>query len=479
MSFKLFLAQTFGLIKSTSKLEAAHNALLADYQMYCAFEESAELKEYNELDLLIKSPTFLQRKREIQQLILKGSKEEAQLAEFYKLGKNNRLQKFYTTLESDELKRFEKIAASDELAVYKKLKAIVHGPSFDVKKKKDGKSEEFAQMAEYHKLKDAENIRFYEHFAKSPEYKNYLNFRDSVVRTRYDELQKIIGSAEFKTRVAYLEDKHKWEKTDDHAREMRYAELKKMPQLINYLKYNNSDAFNFFRKWNLVFDETFKLGKLDHQKWMTQSYWAHQALGRNFSQEGDFHAFTDGRNVSIEFNTLKIEARREPTRGMQWQIPFGFVEREFDYSTGMVSTAGGEWWRHGILEAKVKYAPSQHFADAIYLLGEEASPQINLVEMGAKNRVGLLAKEPAGISALCGDIGGLKHGEYYIFRLEWNAHSLVWKVNGRELFSVTHNVPAFKMHLNMASIVVSEPSNSAPHTFEIDWVRFYQHHHKA
>jgi beta-glucanase (GH16 family) len=183
--------------------------------------------------------------------------------------------------------------------------------------------------------------------------------------------------------------------------------------------------------------------------------------------------------VSVEFNTLKIEVRREKTQGMQWQIPFGFVENEFDYSSGIVSTAGGDWWKHGILEAKVKFAPTANLVDAIYLLGEEASPLVNLVEMGAKNRVGLLTKSAEGIHAECESISGLKAGEFYIFRLEWNSHSLIWKINGREVFTVNHNVPAFKMHLNIASIVVAEPVGDLPHRFEVDWVRFYQHRPKA
>ena len=478
MSFKLFIASAFGLIKSTAKLETAHDALLADYQIFCEFEKSAELKEYNELDLLVKSPTFLQSKREIQHKVFKGSKEEAQLSEFKKLGRNSRLQKFYATLESEDLKRFEKIAASEELANYKKLKSIVHNPSFDSGKKKDEKSNEFAKSAEYHKIKNSDNIKFYDKFAKSPEYKNYLLITDSVERRRYEELQKITNSDEFKARVTYLEDKQKWEKTDEHKKEIRLSELKKLPQLATYLKYHSSNAFDFFKKWDLVFEDRFNSGKLDHDRWMTQSHWASQTLGRNFSQVGDLHAFTEGRNVSVDFNSLKIEVRKEKTRGMQWQVPFGFVEQEFDYSSGTLSTAGVEWWKHGILEAKVKYEPSNHLVDAIYLLGEETSPQINLLEMGVKNRMGMLTKTADGINAECESISGLKAGEFYIFRLEWNAHSLVWKINGRTILTLSNNIPAFKMHLNMASIVVSEPTD-LPHRFEIGWVRFYQHHHKA
>ena len=478
MSFKLFIASTFGLIKSTAKLETAHEALHADYQMFCEFEKSAELKEYNELDKLVKSPTFLQSKKEIQHLVFKGSKEAAELAEFRKLSKNSRLQKFYTTLNSDELKRFDRISGSEIMKKYKELKTGVEKHSLAALKNMDKNSKEYVLYTEFEKLKDSDDLVFFREFRKSAAYKNYELMLNSAEHKRHEELTKITDSDKFKARVAYLEDTHKWEKTEEHAKEVRYAELKKMPQLVNYLKYNSSNAFDFFRNWELVFEDRFKSGKLDSTNWMTQTHAASQTIGRNFSQPGDLQAFTEGRNVSVELNTLKIEVRKEKTHGMQWKVPFGFMEQEFDYSSGVVSTAGTEWWKHGILEAKVKYAPSNHLVDAIYLLGEQNSPQINLVEMGVKNRVGLLTKSNDTIQAECESISGLKVGEFYIFRLEWNAHSLVWKINDREILSVTNHVPAVKMHLNAASIVVSEPTD-LPHRFEIDWVRFYQHKQKA
>jgi len=478
MSFKLFIASTFGLIKSTEKLETAHEALLADYQMFCEFEKSAELKEYNELDKLIKSPTFLQKKKEIQHLVLKGSKEAAELTEYRKLSKNNRLLKFYTTLNSDELKRFDRISGSETMKKYKELKTGVEKHSLAALKKMDKNSKEYALYTEFEKLKDSDDLVFFRDFRKSAAFKNYELMLDSTAHKRHEELKKITGSDEFKARVAYLEDNRKWEKTDEHTKEVRYAELKKLPQLVNYLKYNGSNAFDFFGNWDLVFEDRFKSGKLDTINWMTQTHSASQTIGRNFSQLGDLQAFTEGRNVSVELNTMKIEVRKEKTHGMQWQVPFGFMEQEFDYSSGVVSTAGTEWWKHGILEAKVKYAPSAHLVDAVYLLGEQNSPQINLVEMGVKNRVGLLTKSKDTIQAECESISGLKVGEFYIFRLEWTAHSLVWKINDREILTVTNHVPAFKMHLNAASIVVSELTD-LPHRFEIDWVRFYQHKQKV
>jgi hypothetical protein len=476
MSFKLFFASTFGLIKSTAKIEAEHEALYKDYQMFRDFEKSAELKEFHELDLLVKSATFLQQKKEIQRQTFKGSKEEAQLNEVKKLEGSSHLKKFYLTLNSEDLKRFEKISASEKVASYKKLKSIVKSPSFDAAKKKDEKSEEYAKFNEYHNLKASEDILFYEQFAKSPEYKNYLQMKDSPECHRFEELRRITESAEFKARLTFLDDKHKWEKTDESVKENRLAELKKMPELQNYLKYHSSKSLDFYKKWNLVFEDHFELGKLDAEKWTTISYAANQTLGQNYSQPGDLHAVTDGKNITVG-KSLNIEVRKERAKGMQWKLPFGFVEQEFDYTSGLVSTAGTEWWKHGILEAKVKYQPDHNLVDALYLIGEENSPQINLVEMGVKNRVGMFTRAKEGIQMESANISGLKSGEFYIFRLEWTSHSLIWKINNREILNLTQHIPAFKMHLNAASIVVSEPTGNLPHRFEIDWVRFYQHHH--
>lgn len=436
MSFKLFIANTFGLIKPTAKIEEAHDALLQDYHQFCDFEQSSLSNEYHNLEMLVNSATFKQKKKELQQLTLKGSKEEAQLKDLKKLERNGRLQKFYSTLKSEDLKRFNELK----------------------------------------KLNDSADSKFLGQYEKSSAYKNYLKMKDSAERKKLEELQQLTTSAEFKTRIAYLEDKQKWEKTEDFVQEKRFGEMQKMPQVINYLKYKNSNAFDFFKKWELTFEDRFDSQKLDSQKWITKSHWANQTHGQNFSQLGDLHTFTDGKNIVTDGKSLKIEVRKEKANGLQWRIPFGFVPQEFDYTSGIISTAANDWWNHGILEAKVKYSPSTDFVDAIYLLGEESSPQINLLEMGARNRLGTLSKSNSGIQADCESISGLKTGEFYIFRLEWTSNALIWKINGREILKIDLHIPSHSLHLNVASIVVNEPNGSLPHRFEIDWVRFYQHH---
>jgi beta-glucanase (GH16 family) len=474
MSFKLFFASTFGLIKSTEKIEAAHNALLADFRMYKAFDNSGEQKEYLELEQLVNSASFKQKKKELQGLSLKGSKEEIQLKELKKLGKSRKLHKYYHVLKSDELKRFDRISSSEMMTKYKELKTAVEKHSLAALKKMDKQTPEHVLYTEFLSLRDSSDLVFFREFRKSSGYRNYELMLESAERKRFEELEQLTVTDEFKARVAYLEDKNKWDKTEEAAKEKRFAELSKLQQVMNYLKYKNSNAFDFFKKWDLVFEDNFDSAKLDIQKWSTKSHWGNESLGQNFSQVGDFHAFTDGKNILADGKSLKLEVRKEKTKGMQWQIPFGFVEREFDYSAGILTTASGEWWNHGILEAKVKYSPSANMVDAIYLLGEESSPQINLVEIGAKNRVGTLTKTANNIHTESAGISGLKSGEYYIFRLEWSSDSLKWKINDREILTISLPVPSHSMHLNMASIPVSDSAEGLPHRFEIDWIRFYQ-----
>jgi len=283
MSFKLFFASTFGLIKSTAKIEAAHNALLADFRMFTEFQNSSELKEYLELEILVNSASFKQKKKEIQALSLKGSKEAAQLAELKKLGKNRRLHNYYNTLKSDELKRFDKISVSEMMAKYKELKTAVERHSLAALKKMDKQTKEYVLYSEFTKLHDSTDLTFFRDFRKSSNYRNYELMLESPELKRFEELQKLTDSADFKSRVAYLEDKNKWEKTEDAAKEKRFGELNKLPQVVNYLKYKNSNAFDFFKKWDLVFEDCFDSGKLDTQKWTTKSHWANEALGQNFS----------------------------------------------------------------------------------------------------------------------------------------------------------------------------------------------------
>ena len=595
---------TFGLIKSTGKIEQEHERLLAAYKEYCEVEKSEELKQYTELEAFVQSEAFAAKKKEIENLRFKGSPEETLQKEFVQLSKNKPLKKFYATLQSAELQRYFKIGNSETMAEYLSLKKYMEDGSFATEKKKSDadvykgsaeekqlnefkslgksktiktyfqlngsaelkqklaigesadykkyselktkvekgsatkeekqqfrqlkksatigsynkfiassayklfretegsptlkrfeelkkitsskefterktyledrkkfeKTEAFAKSERYKKLKTSDDILFFVKFEKSSAWKNYLAMENSKERRRFEELKKHTGSDEFMKRKAYLEDAKKWEKTDEYKKHQQYEELKKKPQIERYFKYKSNNELDFFKNWELVFSDDFGSAKLDTGKWQTVSYHAAQTLERNYSQPGDLQAFTSGANINTNGKTLKIETRREKTDGLVWQLPFGFVEKEFDYSSGCINSGNSFWGKEGIWEAKVKYAPVKGLVSALFLAGENNSQQINILETGIQNRVGLLNQDNKQTES----ISGLKSGRFYIFRLEWNKDTMVWKVNNKELLSVNTKVQNTELHINAATIVVDEIQGALPASFEIDWIKVYQ-----
>ncbi|MBK6283982.1 MAG: hypothetical protein IPF54_16190 [Draconibacterium sp.] len=232
-------------------------------------------------------------------------------------------------------------------------------------------------------------MKFFFKFEKSELYKNYLDVAQSFDLKRFYELEEITSSKEFKETKAYLEDKKKWEKTDEFVRQQEYLKMKQLPHLVKYHKNKGTNIFNFFNEWQLVFEDDFQQVKLDTEKWSTKGYLAEKMLGDNYSLAGDNHIFTDGKNLQLN-GKLNITVKKEKVKGKVWQMPAGFIPVELDYSSGIISSWKSFWTGDGIVEAKMKFDPVQQIVSSFYLTGEQNTPRLNLLEMGAKNRLGIL-----------------------------------------------------------------------------------------
>lgn len=372
-------------------------------------------------------------------------------------------------LETKDSKTLERY---NELKKLTESEEFLHRKAHLEDKKKFEKTDAQKKYQEFMQLKASDNIRFYFRYEKSPIRKNFLQMKDSQEKSRFLELKELCGSKEFLERKAYLEDNKKWEKTEEYQKQQSYLQQKDLPHIVLYFKYKDSNKLDFFKNWKLVFEDTFEAKTLDTEKWQTISLAAEKTLGKNYSQSGDLQAYTSGKNIKTG-GSLKIETRKEKTGGMEWQMPFGFHEKEFDYSSGTINTGKSLNTKYGIFEAKVKYAPNNRMVSAIYLLGNSVSPQINLIETGIKNRMGMFLVASNKPEESTVDLNGLKANNFYIFRLEWSRDKLSWSVNGKTMHTLTGNVPDFEMHLNAATIVVKD-TTAVAHHFEIDWIRVYQ-----
>ncbi|MGQ8335099.1 glycoside hydrolase family 16 protein [Sunxiuqinia sp. A32] len=464
MSFKLFFLNAFGGIKSTSKVEEEHNRLWKNYQEFLQVRDSEELKSFLELEKFVQSDEFIKTKKKIQSLNFKGSDEEKQLKEYNKLQKDKKLKKYYQTVGSANIKKYQDLEESDTLKRYNELKVLADRGQLKGDKEKND---------EFNKLKGSESIRFFNKYPKSSEYKNYKAIHSSPVKSRFEDLKEVVSSEEFISRKSYLEDAKKWEKTDEFQKEQLYNEMKGKPHFVNYFKYKHSNAFDFFESWNLVFEDQFEGKDLNKEKWSTISKVASETVGKNFSKVGDLQAYTsNGENIIATDGNLKIESRKEKINSLIWS-PVGFQEIEMNYSSGLLTTANIFEPRFGILEAKIKYDPQKELVDVFYLAGEDQSIRVNLVEIGKVNRLGLSVGKNGDWQHHGITLGGLSTGKSYIFRMEWERGKLCWKINGKEVYSATTDVPIDEMNINLATLVV-EDTIKLPHRYNVEWVRFFQ-----
>ncbi len=475
MSFKIFTLQLFGGLKSIETIEKKRTALLDDYIECNKIEKSEELKRYLELEKEVNSDEFRKKKTDIEKLRFKGSKEHKQLLELKKLEKKKTLKKYLAVAESADLKRFDEIDSSEKSAEFFALDKYVNDGNYARDKKSENKEEAENKYNRFKQLQSDTDIKFYLKFKKSALYKNYIQVLGSADLKKLYELRKITSSGEFKTRRAYLEDKKRWEKTEESAREKEFLDMKNQAHFINYFKNKSNKEFDFFKEWQIVFADDFKNKSLDNEKWSTKGFVAEKILGDNYGISGDNHFFTDGHNISIN-GKMSIQVKKEKTQGKLWQMPAGFIPAEMDYSSGLISSWNSFWMEDGILEAKIKFNPAQQVVSSFYLSGEKDLPRVNLLEMGAKNRLGVLNVNGTGKADVHGlDISNLKKDKWYIFTIVKDGQNYTWKINDKEVLTINSPALKEKLHVNASSIVVKDvPGQSLPVGFDIQWVRCYQ-----
>jgi len=505
-----------------------------DLRRFETLKDSRKIKEYYELEEYMDNGTFAEEKEEICSQVYKGSDEEEQEKEYARLKKMPLIKAYLQLHDSKVISHHEKIAHSDKFKKYlelknlpekdkeqkRELKTLKRNPeiknylklenskkirlyrdavdsyhlerflelkpiveSKDFKKrvsylkdkKKFERTEAYGKWKRLKELSASKDIKFYLKFKKSQLLKNYYDVSESADLKRFLELKDIVTSEDFIKRKAYLEDSRKWEKSEEHAKELKYREMKKRPHLIKFFKYKGTDAFDFFRDWEVSFDDDFSEDKIDPEKWSFQSLWADKTLGRNYSLPGDLQVFTNGENISCG-GKLVIEVRKEKSEGMVWQMPVGFVPAEFDYTSGMISTGKSFWQEDGIFEAKIKFNPVKEVVSSFILQGEKNSPRIHLPEIGTKNRIGISNTDNKGKLIMEGmDISNLRKGKWYIFTLEKSGNVFIWKINETEILRLENSSFNSPLHINLFSIVINQiPRSKLPVRFNVNWVKCYR-----
>ena len=253
-SLKLLL----GLIPSTSKIEQAEKALITEFEKLHLFTGSDQLARYNELDGLVNSSDFIQKRKEIESIKYKNSEEFSREKEFISLQKAKDIVLYFRTISRHELKRFQDLDGSDKIISFEKLENFINSAEFREKQKMKPftfrDTEEYSKLLEYKALKKDREVKDFfkpkkkeepvktkiierfvelEAFVRSPSFlakkrMKPITFKDSEEYKKLLEYKRIKGSAEIKEFYRFSESKEyaNYLNTHDSKRLERYNELK-------------------------------------------------------------------------------------------------------------------------------------------------------------------------------------------------------------------------------------------------------------
>ena len=237
-SLKLLL----GLIPSTSKIEQAEKALIAEFGKLNTFTGSDQLAKYNELNEKVNSAGFTQKRKEIESLRYKNSEEFSKEKEFLSMQKAKDIVLYFNTVSGSELKRFKEMDVSDKIKEFETLEKYIQSSGFKEKQKmrpitfKD--TDEYRKLVEYGALKaDAEIKAFLKSGLKEGEKK-------SKTIIRYEELDALMKSSDF---IAKKNMKPiTFKDTEEYKKLLEYNRIKSSIEIKEFYKFKTSKEYANF-----------------------------------------------------------------------------------------------------------------------------------------------------------------------------------------------------------------------------------------
>jgi len=466
-----FLSAKLRKASNTIEVEAQKTKLEQDYREYLAFKDSQELKDYLELEYYIKSESFKQKRKEIESRKYKGSDIWEKEKELRKLKKSKKIRIYQQLENSSELKAYEVMKSSDEVGRYFELVQLIKSSGFR-------KKEHIEEYKEYRLLIKSPRIKEFLKFRKSKKFQIYLKTEGSRELNRYHELENVVDTDEFKQEKAYLLDKKRFEKSEEYQKLKQYEELNSSAPFQKYFKLKNKNQFGEIKKWELTFSDDFDTPELDREKWITRYYWGDVFLKDSYALPHEKHYFTDGDNIHISNSIARLETRHEDINGKVWDPVHGFNQKNFKYTSGLISTGKSFRQKFGKFEAKIKVSKPEMVCHSFWMLSDNVLPHVDVLKTSAKNRVvasnlwGNIEKPNSSVSK----IKGVDYSKgFYIYSLEWTADKMIWKINDVVVKEQKNGIPQEAMYVIFSSgLSQSNANGHLPATMEIDWVRCYR-----
>ncbi len=481
---RLATLKLFGRFPKAEELEAKDKALREEYEEFKRFGKSNEYEQFLELKKYVESGEPQRIKEELRLLKYQHSQEQLNEHEFKQLSKDKALKNYLKVQDSDTLNQFKSIELSGKPVRYKELKQIVESPDY-VRHRNEHKrnnSDEYQKEIEYNTLKHDSELKKYLKLKNSKPFKDYFELEGSDKVKRFFELEKYLSTEEFKTKKQYLLSKNKFEQSEAYKKFTEYNSLNKSQKIVWFKSLENSTSFDEIKRWELSFSEDFSDKKLDTKKWITRYFWGEALLNKSYSLAADRHSYTDDKNIEINNSILKISTRKENAEGLAWDIRYGFVPKEFEFTSGMISTGQSFRQLYGRFEAKIRFTKAPGIYHAFWLVGDKMLPHIDVFRLNGKNNPvvqgSLFTENGAGKNpnAVKSTVGSFDFGSsFFILSIDWSPTKIVWKINGIPYLETNKNLPDAPAYLVISSGVVGQTNDSMlPVTFEVDWIKCWK-----
>ncbi|MBR8536055.1 family 16 glycosylhydrolase [Carboxylicivirga sediminis] len=466
---------------NTAKYEAEQKKNKADYERFNQYAKSDELKRINELEILINSADFTKKVDKLKNEKFKDTAEFRQLQKYTTQKKSAEFKKYFKYVASGMPERVKQIEVSSKRKELAELNEYVRSSEFQSARQQKGfkKSEAYQKFKRCKALTKDKEIRLFNKQVNSSLYKNYLNIHNSERLKTYQELEQEVTSEKFIAFKNWMEDKKKFQKSEEYSLIQEYNKLVKSPDYIWYKKVEKDNSFSEIKKWQLLFEDDFSSTSLNREKWITGYYWGKALLNKTYVLENEKQFFTDN-NISISGKGVQLSTRNEHADGLVWDSKRGFMPKAFDFTAGLISTGQSHRQQFGKIEAKVKVDHVHPVRHAFWLVGEKMAPQIDVFRFEDKNAkshlAGLQLINGKGPELQSKTVKGAKFdSDYFVYSIEWTKDKLSWFINGVKVNEQTNNIPDAQMYLVFSSHITDDVEKlDASANMYIEWVRCYQ-----
>lgn len=456
------------------------------FSYYKNLKGSDRITRFEELEKFINSGKVSQAKQNMSKKEFIASPEYQKLQEYNHISKTKDIKGYKNIVSLPYFNDFLKLYSSTEIEAFEELEKYILSQEFKQERKKIENSR-FKDTPEYKKEerhKNLEKSSFFKSnkkFRSSKSYNDYLKTEGSEKLTRFENLKAFRQSPEFIRVKEYmnLPGKKKYELSDEYKKEQRYKELKNSDKVKWYLKIKDSKKFNDLKKWKVTFEEDFNSAELDRKKWMTKYFWGETILHDTYSLAHEKQYFSDGKNLEIKNSILKVVTRTEKATGKAWNPELGFFPKEFNYTSGLISTGNYFRQKFGIFEAKIRFNSNFPVNHSFWMISEHILPHIDIAKAQKKLEMGNIwgnVMEKNGVKKRISNLSlGKFSNDFFIYTLEWTRERLTWKINGITVTSTAEGVPQDQMYIVLSSALYTDVNGSVlPAAMEVDWVRCYQ-----